>query len=529
MIRIAWRSLLLGALLIEAGGARAEAGGTSEVDRAIDARAGGPSASRSSDAEFARRLYLDLAGRIPTADEARAFLAEADAAKRDKLIDRLLAGPDFPNRMEQAWTAMLLERRSGKEVPLALWSEFLSKAFAANEPWDGIVRAILRSDGREAATRGAMKFLADRGQGDRRLMTEDVARLLLGKNYGCARCHNHLTIHEFKQADFMGISAYLGVTRLQEDSKAKQFYLNEGLYPGKAKFTSVLSKKSGETGPRLPGAEEVDVPVFEKGQEWETPPSRDRSVPGIAKFRPRTVLAEDLVKNRQFARNSVNRFWFLLMGRGLIHPLDMDHPKNPPSHPELLESLTDEFIARRYDVKHLVRKLVRTEAYQRSSLLPPGAGKAVPPESYRVALARPLSPEQLAWSLRLATGKVEAIPKAPPADAMAVFTGTFANQPGEPEVAFEPTSAQALFLMNDKVMLRSLEPQPGSLTDRLEQLKDAPAIAEELYVSVLARLPDEEEKGQVQKYLEQHPDQRKQALGELAWALLASAEFRLNH
>ena len=116
---------------------------------------------KAGDAEFLRRLTLDLAGTIPTSEQARTFLADADPTKREKLIDRLLASPDYSRRMEQAITVMFLERRNGGKIPDAQWSDYLRKAFAANEPWDKIVRAMIASDGRADDTRPAMKLLAD--------------------------------------------------------------------------------------------------------------------------------------------------------------------------------------------------------------------------------------------------------------------------------------------------------------------------------------------------------------------------------
>ena len=114
--------------------------------------------------------------------------------------------------------------------------------------------------------------------------------------------------------------------------------------------------------------------------------------------------------HRRFVRSSVNRFWFLMMGRGLVHPLDLMHAKNPPSHPELLDQLADDFVAHKFDVKYLLRQIALSDAYQRSSVLPEGVDpKSVKPESYRAANPRGLSAEQLAWSLMRATGNLERI------------------------------------------------------------------------------------------------------------------------
>ena len=520
-----------------------------DIDRALAAKAGGPAAARTPDAEFLRRIWIDLAGTIPTSDQARAFLDDKDPAKREKLVDRLLASPDFARRMEQAVTVMFLERRGGQNVADAQWSEYLRKAFAANEPWEKIVRTMLGVDGREAETRPAMKFLADGAGADQHRMTNDVSRLLLGRNLLCAQCHDHPLIREYKQSEYMGLFAYLSQTKVQPDPKSKKPIMVESAAKGKSEYSSVFSPgKKNQTGPRLIGQEEVEIPTFEKGKEYEVAPTKDN--PGVPKFRPRELLAEALVTHARFSRNSVNRFWFLLMGRGLIHPLDLDHAGNPPSHPELLDALEKDFRETGYDVRRLVRKIVLTEAYQRSSRAAEGA--VPPPSSYRVALMRPLSAEQLAWALMRATGTLESIIGAPIPEAskfnlknylngkgegptnlhdvLKFFADIFGNAPGDPEVDFQPSMTHALFLMNERLVLDWLKPRAGNLVERLSKLEAPEAVADELYLSVLTRRPLPEERAEVAAYLAKGgKDRRGAALGELAWALLASAEFRLNH
>jgi hypothetical protein len=316
----------------------------------------------ASDAEFLRRITLDLAGTIPTADQARAFLADADPAKREKLIDRLLASPDYARRMEQAITVMFLERRSGGKIPDAQWSAYLTKAFAANEPWDRIVRSMIASDGRADETRPAMKLLADGAGGDPNRMTNDVARLFLGRNLLCAQCHDHPSVKDYKQAEYMGLFAFLSASKLQDDPKTKKPLLAETATTGKIEFASVFSTaKKHQTGPRLVGGEEIAIPTFEKGKEYEQPPAKGAA--GIPKFRPREMLADELVRHPQFARNSANRFWFLFLGKGIIHPLDYDHQANPPSDPALLDSLTAGFVESGFDVRKLVRRIVTSPQY----------------------------------------------------------------------------------------------------------------------------------------------------------------------
>jgi hypothetical protein len=487
------------------------------------------------DADFLRRLTLDLAGTIPTSDQARAFLSDPDPAKRERLIDRLIASPDYARRMEQAVTVMFLERRGGGKIPDAQWSDYLRKAFASNEPWDKIVRAMIASDGRADETRPAMKLLADGAGGEPNRMTQDISRLFLGRNLLCAQCHDHPTVKDYKQADYMGLFAFLNQSKLQDDPKTKKPILVEGVAAGKVEFASVFSPANKkQTGPRLPGGEEVDVPKFEKGKEYEKAPTKE--VPGVPKFRPRELLADDLVRHPQFARNSANRFWFIFLGKGIIHPLDLDHRANPPSDPALMDDLTKSFVDSGFDVRALVRRIVTSPQYA-------DGGKAAP--------SKPLSAEQLAWATLQATGTLERslkgpIPEGskfsvkeylngkkaePPAslpDIVKLYVDVFGNAAGEPEVGFQPSMTHALFLMNDRLVLDWVRPREGNLVSRLSALT-GDALAEELYLCVLTRKPDADERRRVAVHLERNPSRRDAALGELVWALIASTEFRMNH
>jgi hypothetical protein len=371
-----------------------------------------------------------------------------------------------------------------------------------------------------------MKRLADGSGGDPNRMTRDISRLFLGRDLLCAQCHDHPSVKDYKQAEYMGLFAFLNQSKLKEDPQLKKAILVETVASGKTEFATVFSPaKKYLTGPRLLAGEELEVPKFEKGKEFEKP--------GVPKFRPRELLADALVRHPQFARNSVNRLWFIFVGRGIVHPLDLDHRGNPPSDPALLDALTAGFVESGFDVRRLVRKIVTGEAYGRG-------GRAAP--------TKPLSAEQMAWSVLTAAGALERVQKAPSGkfsagsylsgkstepptglnDVLRLFVSVFGNMAGEPEVGFQPSMTHALFLMNDRVVLDWLRPAEGGLVSRLAKLS-GDAVAEELYLSVLTRMPDAAERKEVAAHLERNGKRREAALGELAWALLASTEFRMNH
>jgi hypothetical protein len=530
------RRLALPALLWLASLGHAEVPLHQRIDQAIAAR---PAAPPADDAEFLRRVYLDLTGTIPTAAEARAFLQDTSPAKRQALIDRLLASPEYARHLATVFDVMLMERLPARNVPEAQWREYLRASFAANKPWDVLVREILSADGSNVKDRGPARFLLDR-DGEPNALTRDVSRLLLGMNLQCAQCHDHPRVEEYKQDHYYGLYAFLNRTTLVRDKKLQVAVLSEKA-DGEVTFQSVFdpAKVTKSTGPRLPGGPPLKEPKPEKGKEYVVAPAPNaRSVP---KFSRRALLGPQLARadDRQFSRNIANRLWALLMGRGLVHPLDMDHPANPPSHPQLLDVLTDDLAAHKFDVRYFLRELALSQTYQRSSELPPDA-KELPPTRYAAAILKPLSPEQLAWGLMQASGLTDAErralgPKATEAALygrlagnVAPFVRAFGGPRGKP-AAFDATLDQALFLANGPVVRGWLAPRPGNLTDRLTRLPSADAVAEELYLSVLTRRPNSEERKEVADFLASRPQDRTAALQDLAWAVLASPEFRFNH
>lgn len=498
------------------------------IDQLIAQKAGGSVAAPADDAEFLRRIFIDLTGKLPTPAEARKFLADKDKAKRKTLIDSLLASDDFPRRMQEAFTAMLLERRTDTKVPDAEWERYLRDSFARNKPWNQLVSELLFVDEKDETLKPASKFFLVTGRNDENLRTEDVARLFLGRDITCSQCHDHPEIADYAQDDYFGLFTYL------KDKPAE----------ATIEYESVFGPGKHTTGPRLPGGEELEIPTFEKDQEEEA-----------IKYRPRLLLSRNLptAENELFVRNSVNRFWFLMMGRGLVHPLDLHHEDNPPSHPQLLDTMAAEFVAHNFSVKWLLREIALSDSYQRSSILPNGVAlKDAPPQLYRMAILKPLTPEQMGWCIAGATGNLDWLLEAPVPDnsefthfdyingrvdqfpqnfldVMKLFVGVYSNPPGEAEVDFTPSMGHALFLMNDQGVLDWLKPKSGNLVERLSNLNDAATVADELYISALTRPPADEEVAEVAAYLTQNKDRRTEALGELVWALISSAEFRMNH
>ncbi|MCB9936968.1 MAG: DUF1549 domain-containing protein [Planctomycetaceae bacterium] len=498
------------------------------IDAFVEAQADGPIAKRSDDAEFLRRVYLDLAGRIPSLIETQSFLNDSTTDKRMKVIDSLLDSPEFPKRMSVLFHVMLMERLGEDEG----WVKYLHDSFATNKSWRVMAQEMAHPDADDEANRGAAFFLSKRlenyGQNpiDYPGLVRDVGRLFLGVDLQCAQCHDHLFVDDYKQVDYQGLYGFLGTAVLRRDVTFPA--VAENLLTKQVDFKSVFVMEDEMTGPRLPGGAEVLIPTFAKGEEYLAPPDKKTRFPGIPRFSPLHELSMQLPEHPSFRRNIANRLWWVMMGRGLVMPLDLHHTDNPATHPELLELVSDELAARDYDMRWFLRELALSATYQRSSELPDGV-ESIRDTTYQVALEKPLSTEQLLTAMIQATGSGDALSSGGAKDLQERFAQAFANPPREPEVGFAPSVKAALFLLNDDVVLSWLEPSDTNLVGRLSKLIDPAQLGDELYLSVLTRQPSEEELVELMTYLAAHEADRPAAIGRLAWALLASTEFAVNH
>ena len=554
-----------------------------QIDRIIEAACQADDtrlAGASDDAEFLRRAFLDLVGVVPTPAEARAFLEDPAGDKRAVLIDRMLARPEFAFRMACVFDVMLIERRIATipsyDIKPPEWRDWLVESFRQNKPWDQLVREMLDSDGSDEKHSPAAKFYLVRDV-EPHLIARDVGRLLLGTDLQCAQCHDDPRVKSFEQADYFGLYAF--VSRLQHfhDGDQKRNYVTEKPR-GDVSFTSAFTGTEGQTHPRLPDGEMIADPPLVKGQEYKVKPANGQR--GVPAYSRRARLAEFLPRRETsgFSRNIANRLWAVMFGRGIVHPLDMHHGDNPPSHPQLLQLLADRLEETNYDIRGLIRDLALTRAYQRSSRVPEVAPDSPASSRFAVAALRPLSPEQLGWSVQQVTGRlssrlaraerrmkqaalkeqaevsaqrdpgVDGNAKSPDdagvgdlawqvrrkvygdlrAELQTLFT-RFSRLPGQPDEGFQPSVDQALFLLNSEQMVKFMN--ESVLVDRLSNLENPIELADEIFLAVLSRFPTAEERadvaGLVDGISERQP--RREAVRRIVWGQLLSAEFRLNH
>lgn len=508
------------------------------IERGLAARGISP-AEPATDAEFLRRVYLDLTGSIPTLGEARAFLDDASPLKRLLLIDRLLASAEFARHMARVFDVMLMERRPAARIAQAEWEEYLRVSFAGGKPWDQLVREILAADGGDAAPRAAARFYLDR-EVEPNVLTRDVGRLFLGRDMACAQCHDHPLVGSYQQADYYGLKAFLVRSGIFEGPDKRAYVLDKP--EGEVSYKSAFVKDDAEhtTRPHLPGEPEIEEPALEKGQEYAVAPAE--GVRPIPRYIRRAQLAERLprAENEAFCRNFANRVWALVMGRGLVHPLDMHHVDNPPAYPEVLDLLARSVVELRFDLRALLRELLQTRTYQRSSAWL-GDGERPGPETFAVAALRPLTAEQFALAVMQATGYTDSQRLALGASLneqtlyerlagqIPMFVALYGSQPGHPEGDFQATLEQTLFVANGEPLRSWLVPQGGNLAERLLHAADTKVFAEELYLSVLSRRPEAEEVAAVEAYLASREADRPAAIREMVWALVAGVEFRFNH
>jgi hypothetical protein len=486
----------------------------------------------TDDRAFARRLYLDLAGRIPTPAEVDAFAADASTGKRAALADRLLASPEYAEHMRDVFDVVFMgrggsaprRRRGGNAAAQGLreqWLAYLERGFAENRPWDRTARDIVLARPEAPADLGSIWFLYARNDKYQE-MAEVSSAALLGVQVQCAQCHNHFLVPEIKQKDYWGLVAFFSRTKNQDTKDGPR--VAESAIGGFSNYASLAGQSFpaeltffGATVPEArpaPNMTEKDAP------ELYRPVNAAVSQPPVPLFSRREQLADKVLKgNPLVARAAVNRFWELLMGRGIVHPVDKMDSTHPPSHPELLDWLAKDFERSGYDVKRLVRAIVLSKPYG----LQARAAKGSRPELFAAGIEKPLTAEQLYRSLMVATtGKTDAEKPELAKALVEIFPDLFAEE----NVA---TLRQAMFLTNNPMVEQLTAPTPGTTAERLAGIPDPTTRVREAFRVAYARDPDAAELKAATAYLKARAARAPQATAQLWWAILAGAEFRFNH
>jgi hypothetical protein len=472
-----------------------------------------PSAS-CTDGEFIRRLSLDLCGKLPAAEDVRAFLADRSPDKRARLIDRCLEDPDHAAFFALRWGGLLRNsaRQDGSGPAAYAFHEWLRDMIARNRPYDQLVRGIVTATGNwEDAP--AINWFWQMREDPLHQPVSDTAQLFLGLRLQCARCHHH-PYERWSQDDYFGLAGFfarLGV---------KDFDTGPTYFPERAQTT-------GEVHPRTGQALE---PKFLDGPVLPVKPTDD----------PRRQLADWMARpdNPFFAKALCNRMWGYLLGRGLVDPVDDLRETNPPSNPELLDALAHDFVAHHFDVRHLLRTICNSRTYQLSAV--PNDynrhdrqnharyfGKRLMAEVLYDAVDRVCGTETAFSNVPAKTRAVELPHEGFDSYFLTVFDRPERNSACECARSTGASLPQVLHLAYAPEIEDKIAADDGRIAKLVQGKTPAAKIIEELYLAALARFPTDAELKYLSN-LEKVPDQRR-ALEDLVWTLLNSREFLFNH
>jgi hypothetical protein len=467
---------------------------------------------RSTDADFLRRVYLDVIGVPPTPEEARAFLWDRDPKRRETLIDALLARPEYVDFWTLKWADILRASRGPlSEKGMYAFHRWIRQSVADNRPWDRMTRDLLLARGSPFDQGAANYFRVARRPEE---LAETTSQVFLGVRIQCARCHNH-PYERWTQNQYYEMAAFFARVRSKRGEKAEE---NE-----------VYLASDGEVNHPKTGARVL--PTALDAAPLPESYAGDR----------REALARWLTsaENPFFARSLVNRVWRHFMGRGLVEPVDDLRATNPPSNEALFDWLAGEFVRSGFDVKHLIRLICRSETYQRSSQ--PTPNNARDDRYYSHFPFKRLGAEPLLDALAAATGvpeKFDGFPlgtraaQLPDSGVPSYFLELFGRPARqiacECERVSEPNVAQVLHLMNNAGLNQRIAADSGRVARLIAADRPPAAIADELYLAALSRFPTPGERKVAVTALTGAAERRR-AAEDLLWALLNSKEFLFNH
>jgi hypothetical protein len=481
-------------------------------------------AASVDDAQFLRRVSLDLIGRVPRAAEVASFTADTDSRKRELLVDRLLDSDEHAAHFAELLDAILIgrtdvgqyQRRSG-----AGWMEYLQRALAENRPWNEVARELVLARPAAPEQRGAAWYLYARKDKPQDI-AEAVSKDLFGVRIDCAQCHDHPLAGEIEQRHYWGLVAFFNRSKNVDTPAGPR--VSESAIGGFSDFNTL----EGVAQPNLLvflGDRQVDEArpaadaKVEDSDQLYHPSQADQ--PRIPKFSRREKFADEVLQDHPLvAQAMVNRLWGWMLGRGLVHPVDALDSYHPPSHPGLLDWLSRDFAHSGYDVRRMLRALARTRVYQLQSVREGFAD----PKWFAVAESKPLTAESLHRSLLTALdpddpGRWNSV------EQRIAFARLF------PDVLSEETLAnvaQGLMLSNAQWINELVTVRHSQTLRSLNEQADPEILVAQLFERLLGRAPDAEELSQCAGYLSAAAD-RTRAVEGLAWALLTSAEFRFNH
>lgn len=478
-----------------------------------------PSA-QADDATFLRRAMIDICGTLPTSAEVTEYLTDTRTDKRSRLINRLLERPEYASYFALKWADILQNRGAGyatsqQRAGTTLFASWIRDSIADNKPYNQFVSEIITASGSQAENPPAVWYRTVRKTPE---YVESIAQAFLGVRVQCAQCHHHPT-ERWSQTDYYGLAASFsrvgrkgGFADAEVPTDEIIFLKDQG---------EVIHPRTGAVlKPRPLGGTEFTLGLHDD---------------------PRGSLAQWMtnVDNPYLARTMANRMWAHFLGRGIVHPIDDARSTNPPSNPELLEALAQDFIASGFDVKHLIRVITSSYAYGLESA--PHAGNEGDTQTFARFYPRRLSAEVLLDGISqvldvptnfsgvaVGTRAIELPDENVAAHFLDVFGRPARMSACECERVDSPALTQALELVNSEELQRKLT-EPTGYAQRLAASDTSNAeLASQVFLRALARPPRAEELKTAVDFLTAEPD-RAEACRSLLWSLLATNEFMFNH
>lgn len=489
----------------------------------------------TSDAEFVRRVYLDTIGTLPKLDETRAFLADTAADKRERLIESLLARPEFVDYWTYKWSDMLLiNGQRLRPVAVKSYYTWVHQEVAANTPWDEFVRKLVTSSG-SSVDNGATNFFALHQ--DPEAMAENVSQAFLGLAIGCAKCHNH-PLEKWTNDQYYGFANLFA--RVRAKGWGGDFRSGDGV-------RTLYVVPTGDLIQPMTGKPQPPRPL--DGEAVPLDSSEDR----------RLTLAKWLTStsNLYFARSITNRVWANFYGVGLVEPVDDLRVSNPASNDELLTAAAQHLIQNKYDLKALMRTILQSQTYQRSSLpLPENKDdKRFYSRYYTKRLMAEVLLDALSQVAEVPTDfnniafpggdkqKTDEYPKGTRAIQLrdsavdSYFLKTFGRNAREItcecERSEEPSMVQVLHLANGETVNEKLKAKDGLVSKWLAANKPTAEMVDEAFLLCFSRPAKPEERAKLIAVLDEaagvDADQKRQVLEDVLWSLMSTREFLFNH
>ena len=446
------------------------------------------------DAEFLRRIFLDLTGTLPTPNEARQFLGDTAKDKRSRLVETLLRRPEFADLWALRWADILrVDRAALGHQRARLYYRWIRNSIATNQPFDQFARELVTAEGPpdEVGPANFFKVVTKPGE-----VAGTLSQVFLGVRIACAECHHH-PFDRWKQTDYYGMTAFFASGPTQHPRTRSEVFAHA-------------------LGTDMPAAN----------------PAGDR----------RLVLADWMTRpdNPYFARNLANRVWAWMMGRGLVEPVDDVRATNPPSNPELLDALARYLVENHFDVRKLIVLIASSRVYQTTAR--PNATNEKDEQNFSRAYFKRPDAEVLLDMVGQALGVPERFSSSPGVtravqlwdsktrnDFLKLFGRPSRVSACECERTREPSVSQVLNLLNSPEIQAKLSHEAGTVAVLVRTHTDDAKLVDELYLTFFARFPTSAERATGVKHLTKYANNRRAAAEDLAWAMLNSTEFLFNH